>query len=215
MEPAHLTRRIADLRAELQNTDPEAVAARTAAHYTATGSDRGEFHLAVWERRVSVSFPEFVARDGNSGQEMPLITQVLLLYYFQKADGAASSGRWISFSDLPGGRFYTQAFQGYTGRELAREFQNDLVAFERTATGLGGISQSHGEAHPGDLAFLFQVLPKVPLLVVCWRGDEDFPAAYQILFDASADHYLPVDVCASLGGMLTRKLCTAKRSQHA
>jgi hypothetical protein len=44
------------------------------------------------------------------------------------------------------------------------------------------------------------------LAVVYHLGDENFPASCQILFDASACHYLPTDVCAILGSMLTRKL---------
>jgi hypothetical protein len=49
------------------------------------------------------------------------------------------------------------------------------------------------------------------MLLVCWTGDEDFPAACQLLFDASAPHYLPTDGCAITGSLLTRQLLKAAR----
>jgi hypothetical protein len=41
---------------------------------------------------------------------------------------------------------------------------------------------------------------------VYWQGDEDFDASCQVLFDASARHYLPTDAYAILGSTLTRML---------
>ncbi|MDL1911699.1 DUF3786 domain-containing protein, partial [Chloroflexi bacterium CFX6] len=55
----------------------------------------------------------------------------------------------------------------------------------------------------------FQPLPRVPLMTTYWLGDEDFPSSCKILFDESATHYLPIDACAILGSMLTRKIIAA------
>jgi len=48
------------------------------------------------------------------------------------------------------------------------------------------------------------------LLAVYWQGDEDFPSTCQVLFDASASHYLPTDAYAILGSTLTRRLIKTK-----
>jgi hypothetical protein len=58
----------------------------------------------------------------------------------------------------------------------------------------------------GSASSIFQALPRVPLMVTYWLGDEDFPSSCKILFDECARHYLPIDACAVLGGMLARKL---------
>jgi len=142
--------------------------------------------------------------EAASNQANPL-EQAFLLYYLSTADGAPLTGKWISFSELQDGRFYIQAFQGYTGQELVRAFDDDRFAFEQAAQALGGIS------HPlGDAAYIFQALPNAPLLAVYWQGDEDFPASCQILFDAAANHYLPTDAYAILGSFLTRMLIRSK-----
>jgi hypothetical protein len=133
--------------------------------------------------------------------------QALLLYYFNIADGFPIQNRWIAFSDLPDGRFYNQAFQGYTGNELARAFQNDMPAFELAAQSLQGVRQPLGSA-----SYLYWALPRVPILVVYWLGDDEFPASAQLLFDASASHYLTTDSFAILGSTITRRLIAARRS---
>lgn len=142
--------------------------------------------------------------EAASNQANPL-DQALLMYYLTTADGAPLTGNWISFSELQDGRFYIQAFQGYTGQELARAFEDDRFAFEQAAQALGGTPFPLGDA-----AYAFQALPKTPLLAVYWQGDEDFPASCQVLFDSAANHYLPTDAYAILGSTLTRRLIRHK-----
>jgi hypothetical protein len=145
------------------------------------------------------------ARDAASGQELPIYLQAMLFYYLTTCDGPPASGHWIAFSELPDGRFYTQAFQGYTGAPLAQAFGEDVMAFSQAAeTCLGERRYSFG-----DMAYAFQALPRVAVLVVLWQGDEDFPSTCQVLFDASARHCLPTDACAILGSQITRQLIKA------
>ena len=204
-EQDHLTDRIASLRAELSTADPHMLAAHTGVEYTATSAERGEFHLSLWGGPVVLTFPDFGGRDTLSGTELPPIMEALLLYYFRLSDGAPLANRWIAFSELPDGRFYNQAFQGYSGKVIAREFRNDLEAFRHSASKAGGQEYTQDQAL-GDVAFVFQVLPYVALLAVYWCGDEDFPASCQILFDASVSHHLSTDACAILGSTLTHRL---------
>jgi hypothetical protein len=124
-----------------------------------------------------------------------------LAYYFHTSDGTPKSGNYIAFTELPDGQFYTQAFQGYTGGELVRVFGNDSGAFVGAAEFLGGRRELFGNA-----AYSFQVLPRVSIMVVCWLGDEDFPASYRVLFDSTINHHLPTDACAIIGSTITRRL---------
>jgi hypothetical protein len=206
---SHFEQRVGELRLGLAQVSPQLLASRAGSVFL---PEESEFSISLWGREQLITYPGFVCRDAISGRVDPLAVQALLLYYLQSADGAPLAGRWVSFADLPGGRFYNQAFQGYTGGELRRHFnvrQNDVrhfgggpaETFSAAASALGGSPQP-----TGDRAFAFQALPRLPVLVVHWQGDEDFPSSFQLLFDASAIHYLPIDVCAILGSMLTRRL---------
>jgi len=68
------------------------------------------------------------------------------------------------------------------------------------------IGREAENSHFGSASFIYNALPRIPMMVTYWLGDEDFPSSCKILFDASAPHYLPTDACAILGSMLTRKL---------
>jgi hypothetical protein len=199
------SRRIGELRATLLDRDPHQLVEFTGADFRPLEPGQGEFHLLLWERPVVLTFPDLLSRYTQTGEELPVMNLALLLYYFNSADGTPVSGEWMSFSELPDGRFYNQAFQGYTGDQLGRTFQKDLQGFEHAAQALGGSRRAFG-----DVAYAFQALPRVPVMVVYWLGDEDFPAASRVLFDVTASHYLPTDAYAILGSTLTRRLIAAR-----
>lgn len=213
IDPERLEQRFAqrldELSAALADKNPLRIAEAAGAHYLPGNENHpgdGQLILTLWGRPIRIAGPEWEAYPAGEKQPLSAFDQALLLYYLTTADGEPLSGVWIAFSDLPDGRFYNQAFQGYTGKELARAFQDDRAGFERAAQALGGVRQPLGDA-----AFAFQALPRVPLMAVFWQGDEDFPSACQVLFDAAASHYLPTDAYAILGSTLTRRLIKARR----
>jgi hypothetical protein len=202
-----LASRLDELRQQLASRTPDALTANAGCAYHALSASAGEFRLAYMGQPLQLSYPGGVATD-IAGIALPDFLEALLLYYFSHADGAPRLGHWISFGELPDGRFYNQAFQGYTGAVIARRFHDNLAAFAEAARRLGGCPPQSTPAlpAPGDLAFEFHALPALYLLVAYWAGDEELPASCQVLFEASAPHYLPTDACAILGSQLTRQL---------
>jgi hypothetical protein len=206
--PPGLVIRAEELRANLRHLPADLLAARTGSTYTELGQGRGEFRLFLFNAPILGSYPNLVFYSA-AGNELPNFTQALLLYYFstaaqnagQAADGSPLTGKFVSFADLPGGRMYNQAFQGYSGNELVKVCGLDIEAFKTACVAAGGEPASVGET-----AFRFQALPCVPLLLTYWLGDEDFPSSCMVLFDASAIHYLPIDGCAILGSSLVQKV---------
>jgi hypothetical protein len=202
------TQRLGELRLSLAGSHPEVIARQAGARYLpaeADGALGDRISLSLWSRPIIIACGVWVAYPQGDSQPLPAFDQALLLYYLSTADGTPLTGEWIAFSELPDGRFYNQAFQGYTGRQLAGTFQEDCAAFEIAAQALGGHRQPLGDA-----AFAFQALPRAPLLAVYWQGDEDFPSSCQLLFDLAASHYLPTEAYAILGSTLTRKLIKAR-----
>ncbi len=197
-----------EMRVELREREPFDLARRTGAIYTPSGSAEGEFKMPFWNREVVIRFPDFAALEADSSKELNTFDQTMLLYYFNLSDGTPQAGKWIAFTELPDGKFYTQAYKGYTGGELTRAFGNDDEAFIQSAESLGGRREFFG-----NVAFSYQVLPRLAMMVACWLGDEDFPASYNVLFDAAAGHHLTTDALAILGSTLTKKLIKAKSSK--
>ena len=208
--PNPLGDRIDEIRESLRGKNPERLATRTGAIYTPKGDSAGEFRLPFWAREVVLNFPDFDGKFADTGDVINTFDLTMLAYYFDVSDGAPMTNEWIAFNQIPGGMFYAQAFQGYSGNELAKAFGNDSEAFMDANEKLGGRREFFG-----NLAYSYQVLPRVPIMVVCWLGDEDFPPSYRMLFDSNAHHHLVTDAYAILGSNLTRKLIKAKGEQES
>lgn len=198
-----LDSRVDDLRSALRAISPDLLAGRTGSIYKVVDQGRGEFRLSLFSSPLILTFPELIAYNERDDPH-PLYVQALTIYYFYTADGASLHDNWISFAELPDGRIYDPAFQGYSGNEIVKAFGLDIEKFRRACEKEGGQERTFGDA-----AYSFQALPRLPLLVNYWCGDEDFPSTCKILFNESARHYLPTDVAAILGGMLARRLVRA------
>lgn len=195
-----LERRADELRDDLKTYQPEQLAALTETELKGTGPER-IFRFDYWGKPVELSCKDYIARDQESQGVLPPVHQAMILYYFASSRGSNQPGKWISFSELADGQFYNAAFQGYTSKKLLQHFQDDYEAFNQANHMLCGEKTSFG-----DGGYRYQILPKVAILLVHWRGDDEFPPSYKILFEDIVDYHLPTDACAILASMLTGKL---------
>ena len=198
--PPGFSRRTEELRSELRIISPDLLATRSGSIYTHLGIGSGEFHLQLYEEAITGAFPDLKFYSAL-GDELSEFQQLLLLYYFATADGSPLSEKYVSFADLPGGRMYAQAFQGYTGNEVTKKFGDNIKAFK--------IACAHVNGQPiniADGAYIFQVLPRISVLIVYWLGEDEFPSSCKILFDAASTHYVPIDACAIIGSNLAHRI---------
>jgi hypothetical protein len=182
--------------------DPESGAERCGFEYRMTGSDV-VLATRLLDRDVEIAYPTFEAHYADDGSPVPPHVAALLAYHFGSADGAGLVGRWISFAELPEGRFYVTAFHGYTGGALVRHFGDDTEGVRAAADRRGGTPLDLS----ADVAAGFRVLPRISLALVYWAGDDEFDARADLLLDASAPHQLDTDCYAVMGSWLTKELC--------
>jgi len=196
-----LGKRVEELKAYiLNNNDPKGMAFRCGMDYFNEEEFAG-FKFSFFDTTLKVSYPEMVITNAETCETLKLSSQALIFYHMVTSDGSPFIGKWISFAELPEGKFYNQAFQGYSGDELAGFLGNDVTRFTSGSLKIGGTTLSFGDA-----AFQFMALPRVPIAVVFWKGDEEFHSNCKVLFDGSVGHYLPTDACAVLGSMLVQMI---------
>lgn len=189
-------------RRQLASVDPRDLSRRCGVEYEASTR---EFVVPVLGQGFVVTYPDFHVREETTEHhEGSLWLQALIMHYFRTADGFPIEGLWISFRELPGGMHYEKAFQGYSGNRLAKAFGNDLERLKMAARLAKGSPLSLA-----DLSYSFAALPRVPLAVCYWAGDDEFPPEAKVLFDRSAGHYLPTDALATLGGRMCLLLLRA------
>jgi hypothetical protein len=181
--------------------DPREAAARAAATFVPARGGAGTFEFAFVGSKAVVTWPQ-LQPALEDGPPLPPHIAALLVHYLGKASDLRPSGRWISFAELPDGSVYVQAFHGYTADALVRRFGADPEPLAEAAVRLCG------QPLPGlaDRAWRFEALPKVPVALLWWDADDEFPARADLLFDSTASHHLPTDGCAVLGSWLTQAL---------
>jgi hypothetical protein len=197
-----MLRQLDVLRAEIQTTLP----GRLAVNCGGTLKDQ-QIRLTYWGQVIGISWPELKAWKLSDGSECSVYDAGMLLYYLREADGTPMAERWIGYRELPGGSFYSQAFQGYAGDRLAHTFGEHPEVYTQAANAMDGIALT---GLPG-LAYAFQPLPRIRLAAILYPGDDEFAARASVLFDAAASHYMTTDGLALLGsGLVGRLIKTGK-----
>lgn len=130
------------------------------------------------------------------------VLQVLLSHY-AKAEPVARVGKLVKFADLSGGHAYEAAFLNRAVKPLAEVFGDKPEKLVACAKRFGGRVLSFG-----DCSVEIPTLPRIPLTIILWRKSE-FPAEANILYDKTANNYLPTEDLAVLGELTTARLIQA------
>ncbi len=113
-----------------------------------------------------------------------------ILTYYAEATPVPVKINLIKFNQLAGG-VAKAAFSDQIERELKAYFDTDRARVSRIFTDV-----FHARpASYGDLAFTIDFLPGFPVTFVYHVADEELPSEFKIFFDATANHYLPTEIC--------------------
>ena len=188
----------ADLaREDLRIRDPNDVAEAGGAAMLEDASGGTGLELPFLGRLCTAPWPGLVFHHSRSGEAMSLQEQVLILHYLQRAKGNILTGKWISYQEIPDGRFYMDAFTRRAKDPLVRTFGGRPELLRELAESAYGASPfDHG-----DVSVLFDAFPFVPLALILWKGDDEFPPEGNILFDGSVADVLSAEDAAWLAGM--------------
>jgi hypothetical protein len=62
-----------------------------------------------------------------------------------------------------------------------------------------------------DGAYSFSITHRIPIAVLFWDGDDDFPAEAKILFDRTITAHLTLDIVFSLADVVCRRIAGMNR----
>jgi len=183
---------LAIARGEYEKKDPKRQAERAGALWVPSGSGAegsGSAELPFLGTPYVIRGPGGdVTYREKRGKEPALWEQILLLHYFTTADGVPISGKWISLKEIPDSRLYLPTFEKRAVLPLLGRFGNRPEDIREAARALGGRAEDGG-----DVSVTVPVFPRVPISVLLWKGDEEFPPRVQILFDRTIVRYLPTE----------------------
>lgn len=111
------------------------------------------------------------------------------LWYLGKAKNKPLSGKLVSPSSLSGGEIFQKGAHVLPLDKMASRYGDDLEGFYRRGEELGGQKLGHGDA-----SLLLHPFPRVPVTLIMWKADEEFPARADMFFDVTCEQHLPTDV---------------------
>ena len=143
----------------------------------------------------------------DDSEAVPIRDKILILHYFLRATGTPLSGNLITYKELREGINYYPTFFKRALEPIVSNFKDAPEKLLETAAILGGVKSSYG-----DIAVAIKAFPYVPLTIVLWKGDKEFPPDGNILFDSTISDYLPTEditiLCEIIAWKLVRLLKT-------
>ncbi len=150
----------------------------------------GEF----WTDKYTID-PKKLSITGVNNDFKPVheYFYLFIIYYLLKGKEINLSGEWISDKDIPGGSTFFRGPHDIPTNLICNRFNNDIDAFKKRCRQLQGTSVAMGDA-----AFTFRIAPRIPVTVLYWLGDDDFPPEAKILYDKSISEHLTLDIIFAL-----------------
>lgn len=151
--------------------------------------DGKEFYVNLLGAEYAITHPAYGIRSTDGGRIPPLPTQTFLLRYLLEGKDVMSTGRWLTFREMPWGELYIKP---YTGRVLTRAaftFGTRVEAFRKACEKMGAEPVKHGDA-----GYTFSLIGDYKMQILVWAGDEEFPPNAQVLYtDNFADGFAAED----------------------
>ena len=125
---------------------------------------------------------DLTGRHGN-------FLRLSALTYLAHAKDVPPTGRLVKPEGLKGGRMFSQGTHVLPLDALADKYGSDGDAFVARAIELGGKVITG----MGDAAVELAPLPRVPVTLVLWLGDDEFSPRTVFMFDSSCEFQAPLD----------------------
>jgi len=187
-----------EAREQFAQGNPKTMAELSSAEYD---PEKKVFRLTYFNKLCRISYPEGTIDCPQDATPLPLEEQALILQYLTQATGVELSGKWISYAELPYGMLHYRPFQTEAVVPLTETFGGQPGKLLQLARALGG-----EEIGIGDVGIMIPVFPRLPVAVILWTADEEFPARANMVFDSSAPAYLSTASLYVLGATVTRRL---------
>lgn len=175
----------------LSALDAKSVTANADAWFHA---DDASYTLTCFGQEVRVSLKERVfTSDSILGAwlltSLGNYSRLSILKYLIHALDLPLSGQLVRPSDLPGGDIFSKGAHLLPLDRVAARFSDRDHAFFEAGQHLGGTKLGYG-----DISLQIHPFPRVPVVLILWSGDDEFPSTSSLLLDSSCLAWFPPDI---------------------
>ncbi len=176
--------------AELATLDPQDVCARAAVEY----SEGNGYTVPVFGLPVVVDPAERTMTSPSPEAEyllteVPYYSHLSILHYLLQAKNIPPFGTLLKPSELKSRMIYMKGAHVLPLEPIAARFAIDAPGFLAHGALYNGQPREYGDAGVELLP-----LPRVPITMILWEEDDEYPARCYMLFDGVCELQLPDDV---------------------
>ena len=163
-----------------RQADPQEISARCEIPYD---EEKQQFLLRLMGVSYRIGFPDYQVvhepeeRIGYYPLETAVNARILVLRYLVEGHMAPSTGKFLTYREVPWGNVYLKQFQGRCLMRLAFGYGNRIEKFQEIMERIGARKLEHGDA-----SYEFEFINGLRLQFILWAGDDEFPPSSQILF---------------------------------
>lgn len=176
---------------------PSDVCRRTGAQF----NEDGTYSLNIWGRKCIINPHE--GEVSFSPGTLHEYFSLFAIHYLLTGQDEQVQNEWISEKDMPGGATFFRGPHEITSSLITAAVDNSVDKF-------GELCKNHGGTplEMADAAYVLQITDRIPVAVLFWEGDDEFPAESKLLFDKSLTRHFALDIvfalaigiCEELGG---------------
>ncbi|MCP4683698.1 MAG: DUF3786 domain-containing protein [Desulfobacterales bacterium] len=142
---------------------------------------------------------------GPSGEKASFdICIILFKYLLLCPDMDPKDKEWVTYRDIKDAGPLTAYFINDVEQPVSSNFAGRLSDLEKASKALGGYPPNI--ELPYDLSVQFDLLPRIPVLVLFNDRDDEFPAKCSVLFERRVRDYLDAECIAIAGRLVANNL---------
>jgi hypothetical protein len=167
------------LRGEIQKWDLRAIATSLGATWM-EANGKPALKLEYLEKEVLVTTEDITVLTGEELNPY----EKILLYNYVLGGASETSGTWVGMESLPNSVSKIKSLRSHCEIPLALAYSGRMSELASSVVPIGRKIDSSEQG--ADFAAEFRVLPKLPIRIIWWDGDEaeGFEARAKFLFDS-------------------------------
>jgi hypothetical protein len=142
--------------------------------------------------------------NPTDGKPVNVNNRSVLAYYTLSKGVGEPSFSFVPISYLAGTGIILSKDIKWMTDPLGKSFCGNYTTFSETLCRFGGVFK--GKLKSGGYSWLLKVLPKIPLQIVYYDGDDEFPFEILILLDKNSSLFMEFECLAFLEGCLVRAM---------
>ncbi|MDD5772503.1 MAG: DUF3786 domain-containing protein [bacterium] len=142
----------------------------------------------VFNEKFTVDLEKQIITSSAQGKVSPLLP-LFLLHYLACSKDIPLCNTLASPHQLKGGIFFFRGAHELPLDKIAEKFGNDLEKFLEKGKKLGGEKVKFGDA-----AVKLNLLPRIPVIFIIWKKDEEFESQVNLILDKSVEEQMNLDI---------------------